>query len=81
MAVVRLKSHLTIQGVHFMAEKPEYIAYAVRNFEKDGEKKSRWLEIGAAWKSKDGEGFTINLDAVPVVDGRIVLRKNAPKPE
>jgi hypothetical protein len=61
-----------------MAEKPEYIAYAVRSFEKDGEKKGRWPEIGAAWKNKDGEGFNLTLDAVPV-DGRIVLRKNMPQ--
>lgn len=63
-----------------MAEKPEYIAYTVRDFGKDGEKKARWLEIGAAWKHKDGDGFDLVLEAVPV-SGRIVLRKNAPKPD
>lgn len=30
------------------AVKLNYIAYTVRNFEKDGKKKGRWLEIGMA---------------------------------
>ncbi len=44
-----------------MATKPDYIAYTVRDFEQDGEKKGRWLEIGAAWKTKDGEGFNLGF--------------------
>ena len=62
-----------------MAGKPDYIAYTVRDFEKDGEKKGRWLEIGAAWKHKDDEGLDLTLEALPV-SGRVVLRKNTPKP-
>jgi hypothetical protein len=63
-----------------MADKPEYIAYTVRNYEKDGKKEGRWLEIGAAWPNRDGEGLSLTLDALPV-DGRIVLRKPKAKPE
>jgi hypothetical protein len=63
-----------------MAEKPSYTAYTVRNYEKDGEKQGRWLEIGAAWQNKDGDGFNLTLDAMPV-DGRIVLRKPKAKAE
>jgi hypothetical protein len=60
-------------------KKPTLIAYTVRGY-KDGEKneKSQWLRIGAAWTHKDREGFDVTLEAFPV-DGRIVLRKNAPK--
>ncbi len=63
-----------------MAEKPSYIAYIVRNYEKDGEKQGKWLECGAAWPNRDGDGFSLTLDALPV-DGRIVLRKPKAKPE
>jgi hypothetical protein len=55
--------------------KPDFIAYTVREFEGEGgEQKGRWLEIGAAWATKDGNGYRITLDAVPV-NGRIVLMK------
>lgn len=32
-----------------------------------------WTPIGAAWPNKDGKGFSINCDAVPL-QGRIVMR-------
>lgn len=34
---------------------------------------SRWIEIGAAWVHKDGKGFRVKLDAIPV-DGQIECR-------
>lgn len=62
-----------------MTTKPTHLAFTVRDFENaKGEKKGRWLEIGSAWAHKDGKGFDLNLDAVPV-DGRVVLRLNEPK--
>jgi hypothetical protein len=49
---------------------PAYIAYQVL----EGEGRNFWTKIGAAWPhAKDGKGFTIQLDALPL-DGRIVLR-------
>ncbi len=36
---------------------------------------ARWTDIGAAWLTKDGKGFTISLNAIPL-DGRIVMRLN-----
>jgi hypothetical protein len=32
-----------------------------------------WTPIGAAWPNKDGLGFNLNCDAVPL-RGRIVMR-------
>lgn len=34
------------------------------------------LAIGAAWPNRDGQGFTLMLDALPI-DGRIVMREIA----
>jgi hypothetical protein len=46
-----------------------------------GNKKSHWLEIGSAWAhKKDGKGFDIQLDALPV-NGRVVLRLREDKPK
>lgn len=34
---------------------------------------SSWTPIGAAWPNKDGQGFNIAYDAIPL-SGRIVMR-------
>ena len=39
-----------------------------------------WTPIGAAWPNKDGKGFNLNCDAVPLT-GRIVLRLIEPRQE
>lgn len=54
--------------------KPAFIAYSVREYEAGGEQKSHWAQIGAMWGHKNGDGFSLQLDAVPL-DGRIVLRQ------
>ena len=48
---------------------PAFIAYHVAE---KGEN-SFWTRIGAAFDHKDGKGFTLDLDLVPVSGGRIVL--------
>jgi hypothetical protein len=50
--------------------RPAYVAYSVR--EREG-KKARFTEIGVAFPHKDGKGFDVLCDAIPV-SGRIVLR-------
>jgi hypothetical protein len=37
-----------------------------------------WTPIGAAWPNKDGKGFSLTCDAVPLA-GRLVLRTIAPR--
>lgn len=54
---------------------PAFAVYTVIEREKQD---PFWLRIGAAWAHKDGHGFNVTLDALPV-NGRIVLRE--PKPE
>ena len=51
--------------------KPYMLGYTVRPIG-DG-KKSAWSKIAVAWAHKDGEGYNIQMDALPV-DGRLVLR-------
>lgn len=51
---------------------PAFHAYAVREREKG--KKAVWTRLGAAWAHRDGEGLSLDLEALPVnFDGRIVL--------
>lgn len=49
---------------------PSHIAYHVREGD---DQKSYFNRIGSVWPHKDGEGFNIQLDSVPV-DGRITVR-------
>jgi hypothetical protein len=52
------------------SNKPTHHAFQVRDRENA---KAIWTRIGTAWSHKDGQGFSIQLDAVPL-DGRISLR-------
>jgi hypothetical protein len=49
---------------------PTHIAYHVRNREGG---KGFWTRIGSAWQHKDGNGFNIQIEIVPL-DGRLTLR-------
>jgi hypothetical protein len=39
-----------------------------------------WTPMGAAWPNKDGKGFNLNCDALPLT-GRIVVRLIEPRAE
>jgi hypothetical protein len=59
-----------------LSRKPTHRLYRVT-----GEGKSAiWTPIGAAWPNKDGQGFNINCDAIPLT-GRVVLRAITERPE
>jgi hypothetical protein len=49
---------------------PSHIAYQVRD---GAEGTSHFNRIGSAFAHKDGQGFNLLLDSVPV-DGRVTLR-------
>ena len=49
---------------------PSHVAYQVRD--REG-KKGIWTRIGSAWPHADGNGFNIQIEAVPL-DGRIIIR-------
>lgn len=53
--------------------RPTHSVYQVLE-QKDGNK--FWKAIGAAWPHKDGKGFNIRLDSVPVpFDGQLTIRE------
>jgi hypothetical protein len=58
------------------SKRPSHRVYAVTNNDKG---KDFWREIGAAWAHKDGEGFNLKLDFLPLNGAEIVIRK--PKAE
>jgi len=47
------------------------------NVNGDGDN-ARWTDIGVAWATKDGKGYTLILNAIPI-NGRIVMRTNDEK--
>ena len=49
---------------------PSHIVYHIRDREGS---EGFWTRIGAAWAHKDGNGFNIQIETVPL-DGRITLR-------
>ena len=53
------------------AQRPALIAFNVTE-STDG--KGYWNRVGAAWEHKDGKGYEVDLDSVPV-NGRITLRE------
>lgn len=48
------------------------IVYAVREYFQNKERKSVFLRVGTAFPHKDGTGFNIEMDALPV-DGKLVI--------
>ncbi|AWO92415.1 hypothetical protein [Bradyrhizobium diazoefficiens] len=40
----------------------------------EGEGEAFWTRIGAAWPHKDGKGFNIQLNSLPL-NGRLVIRE------
>ncbi len=60
------------------SSKPAFIAYHVRNNEKQDD--SYWTRIGVAFAHSDGKGFNLLIETVPL-DGRITLRVPTEKSE
>ena len=58
-------------------KQPTHRAYFVKG---EGEK-AEWLELGAVWEHRDGKGYDVVLNMMPVgpFNGRITLRTIEPK--
>jgi hypothetical protein len=74
-----LRNTRSVISLHiFMAKQsPSHIVYAVKRSSQTGEKGKGgfWTKISAAWKHKDGKGFDIVLELIPVSEPRLVLRE------
>ena len=57
-------------------KRPTHTVFLV---EGDGDK-AFWNRIGAAWEHQDGDGFSLELVAIPLT-GRLVVRKAKPQQE
>ncbi len=64
------------QQPKLLGQKPTHRIYRVIG---EG-KSSSWTPIGAAWPNKDGQGFNITYDALPLT-GRIVMRLITERPQ
>ena len=51
---------------------PSHFIYSVMKTDKD---KAIWTKIGAAWPNKDGRGFNLRYDALPLPGAEVVLRE------
>jgi len=49
--------------------KPSHRLYTVTG---EGES-ARWNDIGVAWPTKDGKGYSLSLNSMPL-NGRIIMR-------
>jgi hypothetical protein len=58
---------------------PSHVAYHVRD--RGENQKAFWTRIGSAWAHKDGNGFNVQLECIPLLDGRITLRVASEKKE
>ena len=64
-----------------MAKQPTHYVYHVRDGAESD--KSYWTKIGAAWPHKDGKGFNMELELIPVSNGgtlKLTLREATAKP-
>ena len=58
--------------------KPNAYAYVVREGSSKG--KPFWMRVGSAWLHKDGKGFNVQLEALPV-GGKLIVRVPGEKGE
>ncbi len=65
-----------------MSNAPTHRVYTlIERKDAEGKPDTFWLNIGSAWPNKDGKGFNLTLQALPL-DGKLVLRElSDPEPE
>ena len=60
------------------SNKPSHRIYAVTKRAGDN---NAWTEIGAAWPHKDGKGFSLKLEYLPLNGAELSLRVPSDKPK
>ena len=57
---------------------PSHLVYHVE--EREGDEPNSWTQIGAMWPHKDGKGWNMQLQFLPVgTTGKLTIRVNEPK--
>ncbi len=60
-----------------MPKIPDYEVFTVTEPKEEGQK-AYWTKIGSCWKHTGKDGYSINLNALPI-NGRLVLIPPKPK--
>jgi hypothetical protein len=55
-----------------------YDVFNVKQFEINGEERAEWRKVGVAFPHRDGKGFNVEIDLLPM-DGRLAVRLHEPK--
>jgi hypothetical protein len=61
------------------SNKPSHRIYAVTK--RASIDKNDWTEVGAAWAHKDGKGFSLKLEYLPLNGAELSLRVPSDKPK
>lgn len=62
-----------------MADNQRYRVWSVEEYERDGEAKRRWEDVGSSFAHRNGDGLNLSIYPGLVVTGTVVLR--VPKAE
>jgi hypothetical protein len=55
-----------------------YDVFNVKTFDVQGEERTDWRKLGVAFPHRDGKGFNVELDLLPL-DGKLAVRLYEPK--
>ena len=58
-----------------MSTKPTHTAYVVIDPNEGSDRKAQWIEVGAVWPHRNGQGFDLVIPEGISLSGRIVCRE------
>ena len=58
-----------------MSTKPTHTAYVVIDPKEGSDRKAQWIEVGAVWPHRNGQGFDLVIPEGISLSGRIVCRE------
>ena len=60
------------------SNQPTHLVYHVE--EREGNDANNWTRIGALWPHRDGKGWNMKLDYLPIgTNGQLTIRVNEPR--
>ena len=58
-----------------MSTKPTHTAYVVVDPKEGSDRKAQWIEVGAVWPHRNGQGFDLVIPEGISLSGRVVCRE------